>query len=103
MRVFKPESHDSAHGAVLAMSGAGVTLMAIALLGAHTTGLIVMPTVSLTTYLVWQVAWFARHRMAPLPRGPHAVIDTVGARLARIGLSERRFGITSRNSCDPTI
>ena len=103
MRVLRPESHDMAHGAVLAMSGAGLTLMAIALLGAHPTGLIVMPTASLTAYLVWQVAWFARHRMAQQPRGPHAVLDTVGARVARVGLSGRRFGTPLRNSCDPTI
>ena len=96
MRVLRPESHDMAHGAVLAMSGADLTLMAIALLSPHTRGLIVGLAVSLTAYLAWQVAWFARHRVVPLPGGPYAVTDTVEAHVARVGHLERRFDTPSR-------
>ena len=98
MRDFKPESHGQAHAATLATSGAGVALMAIALLGAHTTALTVLPTVSLAACLLWQLTWFARHRTVPPPRGRHAVTNTLRAHVARVGQSEFRLDRCSQKS-----
>ena len=103
MRDFKPASHGLAQGVPFAMSGTGLALMVIALFGAHPTGLIVTATVSLTAYLAWQVTRLALHRVVPLPGSRSAVTDTGGAHVARVAQSERRFGTTSRKSCDPTI
>ena len=103
MRDFKSESHGLAQGVPFAMSGADLALMVIALFGAHIAGLIVTATISLTAYLAWQLTGLARHRVVPLPGGPYAATDTVEAHVARVAQSERRFGTTSRKSCDPTI
>ena len=103
MRDFKPESHGQAHAASLATSGAGVALMAIALLGTRTTALTVLTTVSLAACLLWQGTWFARHRMVPSPRGPYAVTNTLRARVARVGQSECRLDRGSQKTREPTI
>lgn len=103
MRDLKPESHGQAHAAMWATSGAGVLLMAIALLGAHTTALTVLPTVSLAACLLWQLTWFARRRMVPPPRGPYAVTNTLRVHVARLGQSECRLDRCSSKSWERTI
>ena len=96
MRVFKAESHDRAHGLALGASGAGAALLAIALSGTHTRGLVVVLTVSLMACLLWQIAWFARRRTASLPRDPHAAMHTVEVHVGRVGHLKGRLGTPSR-------
>lgn len=103
MRDFKPESHGLAQDVPFAISGTGLTLMAMALLSARTPGLLATAGALLTAYLAWRVAGLARHRGVPLPSGRYAVTDAMEAHVERVDQSERRFGAPSRKSCDPTI
>jgi hypothetical protein len=75
MRAFISEIHDSTQGAVMAMSGASLALMVIALWGTSSTGLISMAAFAMTACLAWQLD----------------------------DQSDHRFGTSSRKSGRPTI
>lgn len=103
MRASISKGHDTTQGVVMAMSGASMALMVIALWGTSSTGLIAMATFAMTACLAWQRAWFARHRVVPLPRRSDAATDGMEAREARDDESDHRFGTSSRRSARPTI
>ena len=103
MRAFISEIHDSTQGAVMAMSGASLALMVIALWGTSSTGLISIAAFAMTACLAWQIGWFARHRVVQLPRRADAATDGVEAHEARDDQSDHRLGKSSRKSGRPTI
>ena len=101
MRVCKPEGEDAAPGAVALTAGPGFALLAVALLAAHVTELVDLPTVSLTAFLVWQIAWFNRHRTVQSTCGGRSAMDSV-AHFERTVHSQRHVGRPARKSCDRT-
>lgn len=103
MRVCKPEGKDTAPGAVALTAGPGFALLAVALLAAHVTELVDLPTVSLTAFLVWQIAWFNRHRTVQSTCGGRSATDSVGVLVERTVHSQRHVGRPSRKSCDRTV
>lgn len=103
VRAFKSKDHHTAQGPVIAMSGASLALMMIALWGTSSTGLIFMATFAMTTCLAWQLASLARHRVGPLPGGSYAATDEMPAHETRDDQSDRRFGTSSRKPDRPRI